>query len=63
MYNNKKFILAQSLKENVSEGLSSSRQGVSDFLVKSKQDLIKAGVKDIPKFTEDIKGDYEVVSF
>ncbi len=55
MYNNKKYILAQSVKENVLEGLSSSRQGVSDFLVKNKQDLIKAGVEDIPKFIKDIK--------
>ena len=54
MYNNKKFILAQSLKENVSEGLSSTGKILLETSELPKV-LAQEGIKNIPKFVEDIK--------
>jgi len=54
MYNNKKFILAQSLKENVSEGLSSTGKALLETGEMSKV-LAQEGIKNVPKFVEDIK--------
>ena len=54
MYNNKKYILAQSVKENVLEGLDSSGKALSEYANLSKV-AVQEGIKDVPKFIEDIK--------